>query len=210
MPDLPDVFRDTCQAMPYDWDTDHFYRSRAEMINIRLATMRGWDRLEMSEELVSAWLEHHGQVSLVNWDLFSSEEMLRQFVLCFDPLSLSAVMERMISEHRSTRSGLPDLTLWNTGHRTVRMVEVKGPGDKLSTKQILWIQFLNSVGVQTEVCHVLGQGSKFISETRTKDETESVIKEKQPRKERKPRQERKPRKRNKNDATAADQEDFIS
>ena len=213
VPDLPDVFRDTCQAMPYDWDTDHFYRSRAEMINIRLATMRGWDRLEMSEELVSAWLEHHGQVSLVNWELFSSEEMLRQFVLCFDPLSLSAVMERMISEHRSTRSGLPDLTLWNTSHRTVRMVEVKGPGDKLSTKQILWIQFLNSVGVQTEVCHVLGQGSKFISETRTmntKGEEETVIKEKQPRKERKPRQERKPRKRNKNDATAADQEDFIS
>jgi Fanconi-associated nuclease 1 len=38
------------------------------------------------------------------------------------------------------RSGLPDLTLWNPDTETVWFVEVKGPGDKLSYKQILWIR----------------------------------------------------------------------
>jgi hypothetical protein len=38
------------------------------------------------------------------------------------------------------RSGLPDLTLWNPETEEIWFVEVKGPGDKLSFKQILWIR----------------------------------------------------------------------
>ena len=38
------------------------------------------------------------------------------------------------------RSGLPDLTLWNPESGEMKFVEVKGPGDKLSYKQILWIR----------------------------------------------------------------------
>lgn len=36
------------------------------------------------------------------------------------------------------------------------IVEVKGPNDRLSTKQILWLDFLTSIGVQAEVCYVQG------------------------------------------------------
>ena len=39
------------------------------------------------------------------------------------------------------RSGLPDLTLWNPETEEIKFVEVKGPGDKLSFKQILWIRY---------------------------------------------------------------------
>jgi len=38
----------------------------------------------------------------------------------------------------------------------VQIVEVKGPGDRLSTKQILWLDFLTRIGVDAEVCHVKG------------------------------------------------------
>jgi Fanconi-associated nuclease 1 len=41
---------------------------------------------------------------------------------------------------RRDRSGLPDLTLWNPETEEIWFVEVKGPGDKLSFKQILWIR----------------------------------------------------------------------
>ena len=47
--------------------------------------------------------------------------------------------------------------------KSVHMIEVKGTGDKLSTKQISWIQFLNKVGIPSEVCHVSQVGSKFIT-----------------------------------------------
>ena len=92
------------------------------------------------------------------------------------------------------------------------MIEVKGPGDKLSTKQILWIEFLNSVGIPTQVCHVLSQGSKFISEHKSEPVTSKISspvktgqeKEKKPRKERAPRKERKPRKKKVKDEDSAD------
>jgi len=38
----------------------------------------------------------------------------------------------------------------------VQIVEVKGPGDRLSTKQILWLDYLTLLGVDAEVCYVKG------------------------------------------------------
>ena len=131
---------------------------------MRLAELRGLEREELAAEVVASWTRNLDTVSLVNWSLLQSENLLRQIVLCFDPLSLVSVMERMVRDHRSTRSGLPDLTLWNPQARTVKCLEVKGPGDKLSTKQILWIRFLNSVGISSEVCHVSSLGGKALLE----------------------------------------------
>ena len=37
------------------------------------------------------------------------------------------------------------------------MVEVKGPGDRLSTKQILWLEYLINIGADAEVCYVKGE-----------------------------------------------------
>lgn len=34
---------------------------------------------------------------------------------------------------------------------------MKGPGDKLSHKQILWLDYLLKLGVDAEVCHVKGR-----------------------------------------------------
>ena len=162
--DVPDAFRDPCQSLPYDWDTDHFYTARETEIGVRLAELRSLEREELAEEAVNSWVLHLDTVGLVSWSLLQSDNILRQIVLCFDPLSLVSVMERMVRDHRSTRSGLPDVTLWNYQDRSVKCVEVKGPGDKLSTKQILWIRFLNSVGIPSEVCHVSSQGGKALIE----------------------------------------------
>jgi len=157
--DVPDAFRDPGQALPLDWDSDHFYLARKDRIDVRLAELISMERDEMCSEVVVAWTTHLDVVSLVNWNMFNSEERVRSLVSCFDPVSLAAVLERLVKDHRSTRSGLPDLTVWDSGRGQLKCVEVKGPGDKLSTKQILWVRFLNSVGVDTEVCHVLPLGS---------------------------------------------------
>lgn len=39
-------------------------------------------------------------------------------------------------------------------------MEVKGPNDRLSNKQILWIDFLNKIGVKAVCCHVEAVGGK--------------------------------------------------
>ena len=68
----------------------------------------------------------------------------------------AAICERLAKDHRFTRSGFPDLIMWNPTQQISRIVEVKGPNDKLSTKQILWIDYLNKNGAHAEVCHVEG------------------------------------------------------
>ena len=44
-----------------------------------------------------------------------------------------------------------------TVHAHTQFVEVKGPGDRLSNKQIVWLSRLASWGCQVEVCRVKGE-----------------------------------------------------
>lgn len=39
----------------------------------------------------------------------------------------------------------------------LQISEVKGPGDRLSHKQMLWLDYLLKLGVDAEVCHVKGK-----------------------------------------------------
>lgn len=38
----------------------------------------------------------------------------------------------------------------------LQFAEVKGPNDRLSTKQILWIDRITNWGIDVDVCHVKG------------------------------------------------------
>jgi len=164
--DLPDVFRSPGQTVPLDWGTDHFYTARKEAIDLRLEQLREMDRTMLGDEVMARATQYQGVASLVSWTYFTPLS-LAGLTVCMEPMGLVNVIERMVKDHRNTRSGLPDLTVWDSSSRTMRMVEVKGPGDRLSTKQILWIRFLNSVGVRAEVCHVLSTGSKGIVDQAT-------------------------------------------
>lgn len=57
---------------------------------------------------------------------------------------------------------MPDLLLWRfcgDGYRgEARLVEVKGPNDRLSEQQRAWILILMDMGFDAEVCKV-GPGS---------------------------------------------------
>jgi len=152
--DVPDVFRSKMQSSPLDWDTKHFSEAREDEINKRLHFLESLTIDQVAEEAVSMWKRHNGVKCLVFWDILPSAEYLKGLVLCFKPESLMKVMRRLIMDHMGHKYGFPDLTLWNTQEKTVRFVEVKGT-DKLSTKQILWIQFLREeCGFKTDLYHV--------------------------------------------------------
>lgn len=55
---------------------------------------------------------------------------------------------------RFTRSGFPDLLVWNKESKRIKAVEVKGPSDSLSSKQTLWIHYMNECGLSAETCYV--------------------------------------------------------
>ena len=40
---------------------------------------------------------------------------------------------------------------------------MKGPGDKLSTKQQIWLEVLDSLGANVEVCYVTGKSRAVLT-----------------------------------------------
>lgn len=41
-----------------------------------------------------------------------------------------------------------------------QLVEVKGPNDRLSQKQQIWLDELHKLGADVEVCHVVATGAR--------------------------------------------------
>lgn len=66
-----------------------------------------------------------------------------------------AAAQNGMPHHHST-GGLPDLLLWRPApQRDARLVEVKGPTDRLSEQQRAWIAAMAGAGLHVEVCKVL-------------------------------------------------------
>lgn len=91
-----------------------------------------------------------------NWELFRDIEHCSSLVSCIGGKHLSAIFHRIITDVRRTLGGMPDLTIWYPEKKIWKLVEVKGPGDRLSTKQILWLDYFKKHGIEAEVCYVQG------------------------------------------------------
>ena len=76
---------------------------------------------------------------------------------CIPPAHLQKFFERLLADVRANRSGLPDLIqLWRDEHR-YRLIEVKGPGDRLQDNQIRWLNFCLAQDIPVAVCKVKWQ-----------------------------------------------------
>jgi len=67
---------------------------------------------------------------------------------------VAGICERLSKDFRYYRSGFPDLIVWNGRDCNCLFAEVKGPGDTLSSKQSIWLDYLISIGAKAEVCRV--------------------------------------------------------
>ncbi|ROT66235.1 putative fanconi-associated nuclease 1 isoform X2 [Penaeus vannamei] len=124
---VSDVFRSPHQASPLDLDDPNFYAARKEWIDRRLGDMRLWSEERAVSELEQVWTQHIGKVSLVAWDLFRNLDHAKSLVASMGTNTLAAVCERLAKDHRFTRSGFPDLVVWDPLNKKCRIVEVKGP-----------------------------------------------------------------------------------
>lgn len=157
---VPDVFRSPHQAAPLDFNDPHFYTARKDLIEKRLSQLENYTEEEAGKELERVWNEHIGKTSLVAWDIFRNLDYVKGLVSSLKLPVLSSICRRLAVDHRFTRSGFPDLIVWNPVIKKCCIVEVKGPNDRLSTKQILWLDYLLEHGAVAEVCHVEAIGAK--------------------------------------------------
>ncbi|XAR71119.1 Phosphodiesterase I [Bertholletia excelsa] len=112
----------------------------------------------MAEEmLIMSWESHFGTACRgVNWDKHSLSE-LRAAVTCIGGHCLASICRHLAQDYRSWSSGMPDLLLWQFQgdyRGEAKVVEVKGPRDRLSEQQRAWLLFLMDCGCNVEVCKV--------------------------------------------------------
>ncbi|RVE71681.1 hypothetical protein OJAV_G00054470 [Oryzias javanicus] len=161
MEGITDVFRNPYQTCPLDLYTDCFYENRKEAITCRVQLLREASVETLCCMLENVWTSQEGKVcSLVSWERFSSLQQAQSLVACLGGVFLSGIAERMARDYRHCRGGLPDLVVWNTSNNTYKLVEVKGPNDRLSQKQQIWLDELQKLGADVEVCHVTATGAR--------------------------------------------------
>lgn len=119
---------------------------------------------DMAEEiLITSWESHVGVACRgVNWDRHSLSE-LRAAVTCIGGPCLASICRHLAQDYRSWSSGMPDLLLWRFHEDykgEAKLVEVKGPRDRLSEQQRAWLLLLMDYGFNVEVCKV-GPASKW-------------------------------------------------
>ncbi|XP_029009706.1 fanconi-associated nuclease 1 isoform X2 [Betta splendens] len=161
MESIPDVFRNPYQTCPLDFYTDCFYENRKEAIESRVQLLSDASVETLHSLMEDVWASQEGRVcSLVNWELFTSLQQAKSLVSCMGGAFLGGVIARMSKDFRHCRAGLPDLVVWNTSNNTYKLVEVKGPNDRLSQKQQIWLDELQKLGADVEVCHVAATGAR--------------------------------------------------
>ncbi|NXQ40865.1 FAN1 nuclease, partial [Catharus fuscescens] len=161
MDDIPDVFRTSYQTSPLDLYTDSFYENRKAVIEARLQQLHTASSETLAKLVADVWTTQEGKAAaLVNWGRFISLQQVQSLVSCLGGTFLSGVFRRLSRDLRHCRGGLPDLLVWRSHSQHFKLVEVKGPHDRLSPKQMLWLSELHKLGAAVEVCHVQDVGGK--------------------------------------------------
>ncbi|XP_075241378.1 fanconi-associated nuclease 1-like [Convolutriloba macropyga] len=154
---VSNVYFSEYQSRPLDWMSSEFYDNRKYLIDERFEELESRDRMK---ELVKSNLEAFPDC--VNLDAHEKgiEEVI-ELLNSFEPSQLCAIFNKILSD--CSISGVPDLTLWgsrgestetNGPGKKLILLEVKGPGDHLSYKQIVWLHFFKSIDVDARVARV--------------------------------------------------------
>ncbi|MFW7341117.1 VRR-NUC domain-containing protein [Pollutimonas sp. H1-120] len=96
------------------------------------------------------------QSPFVAWTVLSGP-VLDLALDCMPAMHLKAAFHRLLADIPANRSGLPDLIQFWPGERRYRMIEVKGPGDRLQDNQIRWLDYCRVQGMPVDVCYVRRQ-----------------------------------------------------
>jgi len=93
------------------------------------------------------------QCAFVHWPALSPE-LLQQALQCIPPDHLKKWFRRLLDDIPGNRSGFPDLIQFWPLERRYRMLEVKGPGDRLQDNQKRWMAFFSRHDMPVAVCFV--------------------------------------------------------
>ncbi|CDR88509.1 uncharacterized protein SPSC_04336 [Sporisorium scitamineum] len=150
MDGIPGSFETPYQSAPLDMGSDSFAIVRSQQIRTRLDHVVRTGGLDLIEEVDDRERPNKTWAVGCRWDLFSKQDLL-EVAECLGGRAISVVCQMLVEEWDQCSSGMPDLVVWRMRDKVVRFVEVKGPGDRLSETQKVWIDVLLRAGVEVQV-----------------------------------------------------------
>lgn len=152
---LPGAFFHPFQSGPADLYREDFVARRREGFDACLARLEDG---RYRQAILDNWRMKAGIANpFVHWGALT-EELLEQALECIPAEHLRACFERLLGNLRANRAGLPDLIQFlpeaPTGEPRYRLIEVKGPGDRLQDNQRRWLAFFRHRGIPAVVCRL--------------------------------------------------------
>ncbi|PMR67374.1 VRR-NUC domain-containing protein [Halomonas heilongjiangensis] len=155
---LPGAFFHPFHGGPADLHREDFVARRRALFDTCLGRL---DDGSYREAIRHTWGEKQGTVSpFVHWGVLT-EALLEQALAAIPTPDLRACFARLLADLKANRAGLPDLIQFlpeaDAAGRRYRLIEVKGPGDRLQDNQRRWLAFFHACGIPAVVCHVRWQ-----------------------------------------------------
>lgn len=148
---LPGAFFHPFQRGPVDLHNEDFHARRAELFQACLAELDdGRYTQTIRERYIAKW---GVQSPFVFWGALS-EELLEQALDCLPAEHLKHWFNRLLLDIKANRAGMPDLIQFWPQQKNYRMIEVKGPGDRLQDNQVRWLEFCHEHQMPIAVCYV--------------------------------------------------------
>ena len=145
------AFFNPFQFRPKDLYHQSFVASRSHVLQAC------WQELSTGQYksvLPQRYREKRGlQSPFVNWSQLT-EPLLDLALRCISTPQLAVIFQRMLFDLKANTAGFPDLIQFFPEQRSFKLIEVKGPGDKLQDNQLRWLAFFQQENIAAEVCYV--------------------------------------------------------
>ncbi|MDH0745486.1 VRR-NUC domain-containing protein [Pseudomonas sp. GD03842] len=148
---VPGAFFHPFHSAPSDLYSPDFYTRRADLFEACLSQLGDERYLSTIRQ---CYLDKFGlQSPFVFWGALTPA-LLEQALHCLAPHHLECWFRRLLQDIKANRTGMPDLIQFYPAQRSYRMIEVKGPGDRLQDNQLRWLDFCAEHGMPVVVCYV--------------------------------------------------------
>jgi hypothetical protein len=148
---LPGAFFHAFHSAPADLLEGDFFARRATQFSACFARLE--DGTYRDTILDTFELKMGLQTPFVAWT-WLTREALELALDCIPAAHLQRIFRRLLADLRTNRSGLPDLIQLWPQQRRYRLIEVKGPGDRLQDNQTRWLSYCVAQEIPVCVCKV--------------------------------------------------------
>ena len=153
---IPGAFFHPFHRGPADLHSADFYLRRSGDFSVCLARL---DDGSYQASIRATLAAKHGIASpFVSWEVLG-DGLLDLALACIPAAHLKKAFERILLDIKSNRSGFPDLIQFWPQEQRYRMIEVKGPGDRLQDNQLRWIAYCARHAMPVSVCYLQWQAA---------------------------------------------------